>query len=501
MAEDNDPGLAASQSRRELLKKLGVTAGALVWTTPIVQTISMATASAQQFQPQTGGGGTTTTTPSSIPSKLSATCASRAQWWDDHGDQGAWVAKATFSFNYNRHAYLTVQVTKKKVNNQTTTTTTNDFYVPANGSAPLEVYDLPYKEPSSGNDIKSVTFKVTKIRTYTSNWTEQSFTVSSPSTTCTWSGTPPTTTTSTSTTTTAPTTTSTTTVGGGGGGGHCHDISHLDLIVRPSNDSSKRYGIQWDPGEGWSKHPTSSKHCLESSGAWTQPPSSFLSGFPTPTFNASTGSYTVTFPSSVKVLEAYSKAGQGCQPAVNITDKTYGSSSTWRFDKWCDGSTTTTSTTTSTTHAPTTTSTTTVGGGSGGSPGPTHDISHMDLIVRKVSSGPHGTWYGVQYDFGEGWSKHPKGSKNKEHCLYGLRTWSGSVPSSVMSLLTSTAVPKGNGKYMLEIPTSLEIRPALLGSGYTYEAFSKCAKVCHPATVVVVGSTRQITFSPCPKDD
>lgn len=270
----------------------------------------------------------------------------------------------------------------------------------------------------------------------------------------------------------------------------CYDISHLDLII--TRDGKGPYGVQWDPGEGWSKHPTSQKHCLAGQ-SWTQPPSSVLPALPTPV--KSGDSYLLTgLPANIQVVAAYSKAGQQCQPA----SPTVGG---WQFDKWCPGATTTS--TTSTTVPPatsSTTSTTTVGGGAGGSPGPSHDISHMDLVV-KLASSSSGTWYGVQYEFGSGWSKHPRGNANKEHCLFGRASWSGLAPSSVLNELKKTVVsPIGSGKYLFEMPTTIVIRPAPAGSGFTHEAFSKCASdACTPATVTTSGSTQRVTFRPCPK--
>lgn len=278
----------------------------------------------------------------------------------------------------------------------------------------------------------------------------------------------------------------------------CSDISHLDLVVCRGSGCTQRYAITWDPKGGWSKHSPSNAHCI--TGSWTSAPGNFsFSGFPTPTFNSSAGTYTLALPADVKVWQAVSKAGQGCQPAVNT------SGNTWRFDKWCGGatttttsttSTTTTSSTTTTTTAPTTTSTTTAGGGgtAEGSPGPVQDISHMDLIVRR--NGTSG-WYGVQYEFGAGWSKHPKGNRNKEHCLFGLGSWSNSAPSELMSQLTSSAVSMGGGRYSLDIPKTVSIRSTTQG----FDAFSKCGRDgCRRAAVQDLGANWRLVFSPCPKN-
>jgi hypothetical protein len=304
--------------------------------------------------------------------------------------------------------------------------------------------------------------------------------------------------------------------------GGCSDISHLDMVVM--RDGKGPYGIQWDPGEGWSKHSTSSKHCLAGL-TWTQPPSTFsFSGFPTPTGNASS-SYQLTLPAGVTIvgsgasLQAFSKAGQGCQRAVSLGGSTY------RFDRWCSGSTTTTSTSTTTTSTTSTTvapTTTTTGGGSGGgggcdtddakreaqtfevgygrtsgsrgaspktgggsgsgddcgSPGPGKDISHMDLIVSR----PGTRRYGVQYEFGIGWGAHPSTNVSSQHCLAGL-SWR--VPPSSFSMKTfGSAVSLGGGAYRITLPSDVTV----------HDAFSKCGQVCRRATHLGGNTWR---FDPC----
>ena len=135
-----------------------------------------------------------------------------------------------------------------------------------------------------------------------------------------------------------------------------------------------------------------------------------------------------------------------------------------------------------------------MGGGGEGSPGPVQDISHMDMVVRRVGTS---TWYGIQYDFAAKWGKHPKGSATKEHCLFGLRNWSGSPASNLMSQLKSTAVSIGAGKYQLDIPKTVEVRTALGGG---IEAFSKCGTDgCKQAAIQDLGSSWRLIFSPCPK--
>jgi hypothetical protein len=366
---------AGPNDRRELLKKLGIAAGALAWTTPIVQTISTKIAGAQEREPDTF----TTTT---------------------------------------RRATTTTRPTTTTTRPTTTTTR--------------------------------------------------------PTTTTTR---PTTTTTRPTTTTTRPVTTTTAAV-------QCHDISHLDLIVQYAGSSTK-YGIQWDPGSGWSKHSTTSKHCLENQGTWSQPPDSAFVGAPTPVAIAG-GSYRLTLPVNVTVVGAWSKAGQECQPAVNL------GGTTWQFDKWCSGPTTTTTSSTTTTRPTTTsttrpTTTTTIsgddcddkstdartyevdfGGKTGGTTtttaasGQCHDISHLDLIIQVSGSS---TKYGVQWDPGEGWSKH---STSSQHCLAG-QSWTQPSSSVYSSFPTPTAI--SGGSYRVTLPVNITV----------VAAYSKAGQECQPA--------------------
>lgn len=400
MAEDIETGTGKSQSRRELLKKLGAAAGALVWATPVVQTISTATAHANH-RPGHGRGPTTTTVPGTTTT-TGAGGAGCAPGGGSGSDQGK---SSTHAVQYEPRAA------------EATTTTRHGV-----------------SEAKSGSG--------------------------------------------------------------------CVEVSHIDLLVCRGIVCVERYGVKWDPGEGWSKHPKGKgADCLGSSG-WAQPPNSFeLNDFPTPVVLPG-GSYRVTLPADVKVWGGWSKAGQKCQPATNV------GGNSWQFDPWCPTPTTTTTTTTQ----PTTTTTTSGGGGGGGggggastttttqhggtdncgSPSPGKDISHMDWILCRGSVVGNGTVtnpdvpctdrFGVQYDFGGGWGPHPSGPISSQHCLAG-RSWR--VPSSGFSYAGfGSAVSLGGGAYRITLPVDVTV----------LEAYSKCGQACRSATHLGGNTWR---FDPC----
>lgn len=83
-----------------------------------------------------------------------------------------------------------------------------------------------------------------------------------------------------------------------------------------------------------------------------------------------------------------------------------------------------------------------------GSPAPGKEISHMDLVVRRRSD-PNGTKYGIQYEFGKGWGPHPTGGVNKEHCLAGYQPWGS--PTSFDFSGFAAAVWQPGGDYTITI--------------------------------------------------
>ena len=97
--------------------------------------------------------------------------SSRMYWWDSSGKQGQWVATATFANAWERHAYVEVEVTKTYGDGRTETTSVKDFYIPANGSAPLEVWhnDIRAKGTTKHN-VVSVSLKVVEVRTADLDW-------------------------------------------------------------------------------------------------------------------------------------------------------------------------------------------------------------------------------------------------------------------------------------------------------------------------------------------
>ncbi|HYD10269.1 MAG TPA: hypothetical protein VEA78_09205 [Acidimicrobiales bacterium] len=467
-----------------------------------------------KFTPYCPGGTTTTAAPttttaaptttttagpsSSVPNKLSAAGSCRQQWWDASSKRGAWVGVATYTWTHNRHAYIDIEVKRTFHNNTTSTTTQTGFYVPSNGSAAFEVYDLPYGTSMQNSDVKSIQFKVVKIKTYNDSWQEQSYTVSGPTTTaaCTPSG-------GTTTTTAAPTTTSTTgaptTTSSVAG---CVDIEQIELIGCAGSGCTDRWAVRWKPGSGWAKvtqNKTGSSsaysYCLDGQ-TWTTPPSYLdLSDLPSPVQTGT--SYRLTLPTSdIKVWFAVSKAGSYCVPG------TYLGNGVWQFDRYCPPTTTTTSTTsttmpTTTTTAPPNCDTKTWGHGTGsgsesgtgceGSPEPGKDISHMDFILcRYFDSKTYcSEKYGVQYDFGDGWGPHPTGGSN-EHCLQGL---SKTVPPQSFSYDGfGSAISLGGGAYKIGLPWDVTV----------WSAFSKCGQVCRPATYLGYAAGKKwYRFDPC----
>ncbi|MGE3621983.1 MAG: Flp family type IVb pilin [Acidimicrobiia bacterium] len=102
-------------------------------------------------------------------------------WWDAHGARGQWKAGFTFSNSGQRHAYLTLEITKVWADGSTETSTVSGFYVPANGTAPYEVWSLDLVEQGKpAENVSAVTVKVVKVLTSDANWQPYEYAVAEP---------------------------------------------------------------------------------------------------------------------------------------------------------------------------------------------------------------------------------------------------------------------------------------------------------------------------------
>lgn len=103
--------------------------------------------------------------------------SSRMYWYDAHGKQGQWVATVAFSNGWERHSYLELEVVRTWGDGRTAKHTVSGFYVPAKGSANLEVFENGVKDNgNTKDDVVSVTVKVLKVTTSDLQW--QPFTTS-----------------------------------------------------------------------------------------------------------------------------------------------------------------------------------------------------------------------------------------------------------------------------------------------------------------------------------
>jgi pilus assembly protein Flp/PilA len=133
-------------------------------------------------------GETTTTTtvleevviaPPGSVTQISAT-GSEFYWYNGNKNNGngAWKASLTFSNEWIRHQYLSLEVTRVDQSGKTTTMTVNDFYVPAGGSATYENWDNALQfTKGNPNGVVSVSVKVLSIRTSDIDWKTVSYPV------------------------------------------------------------------------------------------------------------------------------------------------------------------------------------------------------------------------------------------------------------------------------------------------------------------------------------
>lgn len=127
---------------------------------------------------------TTTTAPKPGSTATVANTSSSFYWWNatKQGGDGAWKASVTFSNDWVRHQYLTLEITQVDDKGKTKTITVNDFYVPANGSASFEQWDNSYSVTNNNTKgIVSVSVKVVSVKTADLNW--QTVTYSTPDST------------------------------------------------------------------------------------------------------------------------------------------------------------------------------------------------------------------------------------------------------------------------------------------------------------------------------
>lgn len=141
----------------------------------------------QSAQPggETDGSGDPVEVPAEPGSEVEATAGdSDWYWWDDRTDKGAWVGTISFDNEWKRHQYLTIEVTKTTANGKTIKETIRNFYVPANGSSDLQIWENDFTSnkhgTAQGNSVVSIEVTVTKIETSDENWQSKSFGTSGP---------------------------------------------------------------------------------------------------------------------------------------------------------------------------------------------------------------------------------------------------------------------------------------------------------------------------------
>lgn len=164
-------------------------------TIPEMPTVPVTTVTTTVPGGGSGGGGvptTTTTTPVEEPpavpgSEVSAKGGSSSfYWWNDtpSGGNGAWVGTVNLGNEWIRHQYLTMTVTTTTANGKTDTRTIDNFYVPAGGSADLQLWDNELEVDKSGTpkakSVVSIDVTVTKIVTSDKDWKTKSFATSGP---------------------------------------------------------------------------------------------------------------------------------------------------------------------------------------------------------------------------------------------------------------------------------------------------------------------------------
>ncbi len=109
-------------------------------------------------------------------------------WWNDtkKGGEGAWKGSSSYSNDYNRHQYLTLEVTRTMADGSTETETVNSFYIPANGTADYTVWNNELSTNKKGkvkSGVVSIEITVTKIKTSDENWNDVTYDTTGPITT------------------------------------------------------------------------------------------------------------------------------------------------------------------------------------------------------------------------------------------------------------------------------------------------------------------------------
>lgn len=106
-------------------------------------------------------------------------------WWDDHNDEGQWVAGFQFSNTTDRHQYLTLEVTRTLADGTTTTEIVRDHYVGAKSSSTFRAWHNDYGTDRSGKQVDgdsvvSIQVTVTSVKTSDENWKEYTVSVTGP---------------------------------------------------------------------------------------------------------------------------------------------------------------------------------------------------------------------------------------------------------------------------------------------------------------------------------
>lgn len=163
-----------------------------VTTVPQTSTVPVTTVTTTVSGGGSGGGTVPTTTPVEKPpaapgSEASADGgASTFYWWNNtpSGGNGAWVGTVKLGNDWIRHQYLTMTVTATTADGKTSTRTIDNFYVPAGGSANLQLWDNNLEVDKTGTptakSVVGIDVTVTKIVTSDKDWKTMSFATSGP---------------------------------------------------------------------------------------------------------------------------------------------------------------------------------------------------------------------------------------------------------------------------------------------------------------------------------
>jgi Flp pilus assembly pilin Flp len=94
-------------------------------------------------------------------------------WWNNtkFGGNGEWKAEVTYTNDWIRHQYLTLDVTEVDEKGKKTTTTVKNFYVPAGGSSTFAHWGNDLSEKwGKVKGVVEVRVEVKSIRTSDKNW-------------------------------------------------------------------------------------------------------------------------------------------------------------------------------------------------------------------------------------------------------------------------------------------------------------------------------------------